>query len=403
MKIGMILDEYFPPDDRPEKEALSLIEQGYSVSLLCPAQSSEKLEEDYKGIIITRFKLNRFIRRKFRPLYLLLPFYKWIWKNKIRRFIKKNKLDVIHIHDLPLTDIVYSLTKGTSIKIVCDQHEYYSNWIANTAHYNTKIGKVVNKFSNWVKYEKENLQKADLVITVEEPLRQEYIRNIGIPSNRIITVPNTPTYKFFKNFSPNMELKNKYKNYFILFYAGTIDSLRGIDMIIRALPKLEKTIPNIKFIIAGRAFKNFSVFDFAKSIKASGLIDFIGWIPIEALPSYIELSQICLFTPKADRVEINNTIATKIYQYLALHKPIIVSQARMMKNFVEKNGLGVSVKYGDIEGFTEAVIGIYRDYNNYSKQVKKNSEQLFKAKSIFWEQTVKNMLNYYKRFEIDVN
>ena len=50
LKVGMILDQDFPPDDRPEKEALSLINAGYEVHLLCYTATQKALKENYKGI-----------------------------------------------------------------------------------------------------------------------------------------------------------------------------------------------------------------------------------------------------------------------------------------------------------------------------------------------------------------
>ena len=64
IKVGMILDIDFPPDDRPEKEARSLIAQGYDVYLLSVTLTAEKpLHETYKGIHIRRFRMNRNIRK----------------------------------------------------------------------------------------------------------------------------------------------------------------------------------------------------------------------------------------------------------------------------------------------------------------------------------------------------
>ena len=55
-------------------------------------------------------------------------------------------------------------------------------------------------------------------------------------------------------------------------------------------------------------------------------------------------------------MEINNTIATKIYQYAAMGKPVIVSEARLMKEFVEANKLGFSVHFGNVEEFCQSIL-----------------------------------------------
>ena len=78
LKVGMILDVDFPPDERPEKEALSLIKAGYEVHLLCYTSQKRPLRENYKGIQLTRFNLPEKVHKKFSAAYLALPIYRWI-------------------------------------------------------------------------------------------------------------------------------------------------------------------------------------------------------------------------------------------------------------------------------------------------------------------------------------
>ena len=42
MKIGMILDQEFPPDPRVQNEAISLIKAGHEVFLFCLHYGSQK-------------------------------------------------------------------------------------------------------------------------------------------------------------------------------------------------------------------------------------------------------------------------------------------------------------------------------------------------------------------------
>ena len=85
--------------------------------------------------------------------------------------------------------------KKYNSKLICDQHEFYSNWIDKTAHMNTILGKIISRMSDWEKYERRYLNLADIVITVAKPLELNYIEKYNIKN--IITVPNTPTKRIF--------------------------------------------------------------------------------------------------------------------------------------------------------------------------------------------------------------
>ncbi len=394
----MILDVDFPPDDRPEKEALSLIEAGHEVHLLCPTWSGKSFQENYKGIHISRFKIHRKLRDKLSAAYLVLPFYKWIWQKQIIKYIKHNGFDVLHLHDLPMTDIVNKVAQKYDCNVVCDQHEYWSNWIGHTAHYNTFIGKIVKGLSDWKIYERRQLSKADLVITVTDALRKCYIKEVGLAEKKVITIPNTPTRGTFKSENVDQKIVKKYKKDFILFYAGVMDILRGLDIAINSLKKIEKIIPNVKLLLAGRFASGFDALQLSEKNNVRHLVEFVGWLSIEDLPSYIASSKICLFTPHVNHSEINNTIATKIYQYVAMHKPIITSTAKMQRDFILDNQLGYAIDPSKPNEFYEKVVELYQNYETHSKAIKENGIKLMKSQPIFWDQTVNKLIQEYLKF-----
>jgi glycosyltransferase involved in cell wall biosynthesis len=249
--------------------------------------------------------------------------------------------------------------------------------------------------SNWKKYEKENLQKADLVVTVTDPLNACYKNEVGIDPAKVLTVPNTPTRAIFKKENVDPAIVEKYKNEFVIFYAGAMDILRGLDVVIDALEKIEKKVPNVKLVLAGRFTKGFNALEIAKEKNVSHLVEFIGWLEVDQLPSYIAASKVCVFTPHATRDEINKTIATKIYQYLAMQKPIITSEAKMMHDFVVDNEIGFAINSDDENEFADCVINLAANYSVVSKSIAEKGAQLMASQKIFWDQTVQEMLDTY--------
>lgn len=393
MKILMILDGEFPPDERVEKEAISLINEGNSVFMLCLNYGSFGDEEDYRGIRIRRIRINRTFRNKIMASYLVLPFYRWLWKKEINGMVRTQQPDVIHVHDLPLSDIAISLKKKRGIKVVCDQHELYSNWIVRTAHYNTFTGKIIKALSNWKKYEKKNLSAADMVVTVEEPLKKLYIKS-GIKAEKIVVLPNTPNASVFNPSKMDEELVKKYSRNFVIFYAGTIDKLRGIDTVIAALPLLRKSIPEIKFVFAGRfREKYFNPLKLVEKHAVSDLVDYAGWVGLDRLPFLVSSANICLHVPPASSKEVNNSIATKIYQYVLMNKPVIVGQARMMRQFVEENGIGLSIRESDPGDLADKISLMHSSPDMVAGFIE-NTRRI--APLYTWETTSKPFIDYYK-------
>lgn len=393
-RVLMVLENEFPTDDRVEKEIESLQRIGYEVSIAVLTFTNRPSVESYKGYTIYRKQVTPLFYKTSAAI-LIFPFYFMFWMRFLKSILTQKKYDVIHIHDLPLSKVGYRLAKKFNMKLVCDQHEYYSNWIVRTKHYNTSLGKIIKKLSNWVKYERKYLNKADLVITVEDSLRQIYIEKAGVPKEKIITVPNTPRSEIFRMDNIDESIVAKYKDSFVLVYAGGLDHLRGIDFIIESIASIKDVVKEVKFVVAGKENKAFNLKGYISQFHVEDYVDFVGWIPIEKLPSYIAASSICVHVPKPDNLEVNNTIATKIYQYASMGKPVIVSDARMMQEFVESNNIGYSVKFGDVEGFRDIVKKLY-DNPSIAAEIKSRAVDV--AKKYTWENTSVELTNSYNTF-----
>ena len=110
MKIGMILDETFPPDPRVENEAVTLVKAGHEVFLFCLSYGNEKLKETINGIKVRRYLSNK-LTYKLSALSYDLPFYKMLMKSKVDHFINETKVEALHIHDIRIAGTVFQLNK----------------------------------------------------------------------------------------------------------------------------------------------------------------------------------------------------------------------------------------------------------------------------------------------------
>jgi glycosyltransferase involved in cell wall biosynthesis len=391
MKVLMVLSAEFPPDERVEKEIESLQKAGFTVAIASYTMKNKPAVELYHNYIIYRKNISRLLYKS-SAAALILPFYFNFWYRFLDSILKKDQYQFIHIHDLPLSKTGYQLARKHNLKLICDQHEYYSNWIVRTRHYNTGMGKIIRVFSNWARYERKFLQKADLVITVADSLKDIYINHVKVSPQKVITLPNTPRISDFNLADVNKDIEGKYRDKFVLFYGGSLDELRGIDFILQGVSRLKKEINNLLFLVAGKENRTFSLHSLVKQYQVEKEVEYVGWVPLSMLSSYVAASNICLFVPRADNMEINNTIVTKIYQYVAMGKPVIVSEARLMKEFVESNRLGISVHFGNVEEFCQAVLSL-RSSPEITENIRNKAIVIADQNS--WERTSQEFLTYY--------
>lgn len=390
----MVLEGIFPQDERVEKEIASLLSDGHEVRIATYAFEKVQYMEKYQCYTIYRKRIGQMMY-KMSAAILVLPFYFAFWRLYIRKIFKEWPFDAIHIHDLPLARLGKELKKKEGLVFVADQHEFYSDWIGKTAHYNSIPGRIIKYLSNWKKYEYRILKEADMVCTVEQPIKELYVKTHGIDEEKIIVLPNTPLKSVY-----SIKAKERSDHNFILFYCGGLDVLRGLKTSIHALVQLKEKIPEIKLSLVGKSNKHFDAVAFAASLGVSEYVDFRGWVHYCDLPKEIDKSDICFFIPPSNRDEINNTIATKIYQYMARGKPVIVGKARYMKEFVEKNRIGIAINEDSPQEFAAAVLKLYHspaELKQFIKNAKLNIEQYY------WENTVLEMLRFYRIEESRLN
>ena len=104
MKILMVLESEFPPDDRVEKEAVSLIQAGHEVHLACYTMENRRGLEIYKGIKIYRRSISKLIYKS-SVGSLRFPMYFNFWRKFLQEIYEIEKYELVHIHDLPLVKV----------------------------------------------------------------------------------------------------------------------------------------------------------------------------------------------------------------------------------------------------------------------------------------------------------
>lgn len=393
MQILMILERQFPHDERVEKEALSLIAEGYHVSILSFNYENLPAAEIYKGIEIHRFPFNFRAFRKLSPIHRIFPFYGMIWKRELNRIIREKTPDVLHVHDLPLANIGWTLKKKYGCKLVLDQHELWSETVKHYRHYNTFMGRIVRFLSFWKSYEKKYFQRADALITVEEPIKEWYVDHTECDPEKIYVLPNTPSAVKINNL---FLTDQKGKRQFVLFYAGTIDINRHLSTVIRALGELGKKIPEIIFRISGKYARGCDPRITAEKYGVEKYVEYLGNLNFDEMSREMYQSDICICLLPVNSEELNRTIPTKVYQYMQLKKPMIVSRTTYMREFVESKGIGFSVDETDPEAFAALVVRLYK--NPQLLEECGSREEKIRSRYV-WEKTVAPLIQLYREQE----
>lgn len=391
MKIGMILDQVFPPDPRVENEAITLIDSGHEVFLFCLTYGHEKFFENISGIQVYRYKTNK-LEYKFSALSYDMPFYKKMMKPKIDHFIRNTGVEILHIHDITIAGAVFSSNKKHQLKIVLDLHDNIPENMKFYPHLSKFPGKYIINPKKWKREEERFIKKADRVITVSPSFVKDVIMRTGIKNKDIVLVPNTVRKSFFKEANISEKINQKYSNQFVVLYLGDTHLRRGLLTAIRATKILSNQIENFKLVIVGKNTTDYILKEEVKQLNIESYVDFEGWQDVSLFPSYIVSSNLCI-SPLNRSIQHDVAYPNKIFQYMSFGKPVLVSNATAQKEIIERANAGLVHEEKNENDFSKKVLELYHNKEK-SKQLGVHGKK-FIENEFSWEITSQALIKLY--------
>lgn len=357
----MLLDKFFPPDIRVEKEARTLLGAGHELFLFCPGRNGAPNDEQVEGIRVIRKKLPQVFSKRVwiyfgLQVFSVHPF----WKNALEATVEKYKIEAIHIHDLPLVRTGLYVARSFRIPLIADLHENYPEAIKTWATtWKTRlIQPIITK--RWQQIEKHSVRQADRVITVVDEAREHYVRDCQISPEKTTVVMNTEDLDYFCSLPIETAIVEKYEPYFTISYIGGFGQDRGLEISISAMPRILQDVPHARLVLVGSGANEAQLRKMASKQKVAKEVEFTGQQPFNLVPSYIVASKICLI-PHIASEHTNTTIPHKIFQCMAMRRPVVVSSAKPLERIVKEAGAGLVYPSADPAALAEAVITMYRD------------------------------------------
>jgi glycosyltransferase involved in cell wall biosynthesis len=227
---------------------------------------------------------------------------------------------------------------------------------------------------------------------VVEEARERLIAD-GVNPSRVSVVTNGVDLDLFLKTSASVGVSfdpdpDAYK----LFYVGDITVERGLDDIVRALRLVRNVVPLVHLYIAGTGKDLPRLKTIAETEGVSDLVTCLGFLPFDQIHSYVIKSDLCL-VPHVYNDFINTTIPNKLFQYMVLRRPVLVSNAKPLARIVGQCGCGFIFKSGSREDAAAKIIAAYqaRHDDSYGGRGKVCAEQYYT-----WEVASRELLRVYR-------
>jgi glycosyltransferase involved in cell wall biosynthesis len=199
-------------------------------------------------------------------------------------------------------------------------------------------------------------------IVVVSPAFEEYlVKHRNVPREKISVVENGVETGLFSPQSAHPDLRRELgaEDKFIVCYVGTMGMAHGLDTLIEAASRLERVAPEVLFLLVGEGSDKQRIRSIAESRGLSN-IRFVDQQPREKIPAYICASDACLVLLKKTAL-FKTVIPTKMLEFLACARPVILGVDGQARQIVEAAQAGVFVEPENAADLVEAITRLAGD------------------------------------------
>jgi colanic acid biosynthesis glycosyl transferase WcaI len=201
-------------------------------------------------------------------------------------------------------------------------------------------------------------RRADRIVVVSPAFKDHLMRYWNVPAEKIAVVENgVETDIFhFDPAAPQMRRKLNVEDRFLICYIGTMGNAHGLETLIAAAGELQSALRGALFLLIGEGAEKKRIVELA---AARGLnnIQFLGQQPRELIPSYVSAADLCLVMLKKTEL-FKTVIPTKLLEYMACERPVIVAVDGQARQIVETAGAGVFVDPENTKALVAAILDL---------------------------------------------
>ena len=344
-RVAMVTFSSYPADPRPRRAADTFIKEGMTVDLICLGDEKQAKREAVGGLNVTRLPISHRRGGKLSYLYNYSAFVLLSACILAARSLRR-RYDLVYIHNMPDILVLSALVpKALGAKVILDQHDPMPELMMTI--FNLKRTSLSVRLLSW--FEKWSIARANLVITVNVACKRIFGERSCRPE-KIGVVMNSPDDEIFPFRdirscpSPRRECNKR----FVMMYHGSLVERNGLDLAVDALSRVRKNIPSVELRIYGRTTPFLErVIDQAGKKGLGGSVHYLGPRSLEDLVREIEDCDVGIIpNHRSAFAEINTP--TRIFEYLALGKPVIAPRAAGICDYFADGSL-VFFELGDAE------------------------------------------------------
>jgi glycosyltransferase involved in cell wall biosynthesis len=387
-KILIIVENLpVPFDTRVWKEAASLREDGYEVTVLCPrGKGYLQRHEVISGVHIYRHPMPRegdgalgYLYEYGSALVWESLYAWWIYFRRGFHVIQGcNPPDDIFLVALPF--------KLFGVKYIFDHHD------ANPELYLSKYDEKGAFYKIQVWLEKMTYRFSDVVMATNESYAELATTRGGLAPEDVFVVRNGPDLDTFKAVPPIPALK--YGKAYLVGYVGNMSIQEGLDILLDVALHIKNSgRRDVHFTCVGGGPGLTGLRQMVKDKNVEDIVNFTGRVPDQELLEVLSTADVCVNPDKPCEMNDISTMI-KIMEYMALGKPIV--QFDLKEGRFSAQDASLYSENGDqVNDFANKILWLLDHPDERKKMGDFGRSRV--EQELAWKFSVNNLLAAYRR------
>lgn len=355
-RVAMVMFSYYPSDPRPRRAVEALVGKGMKVDLIClTGNSGRPCREIVNGVDILRIPIRRrrgsVLRYGFEYGAFLLVSAAMLAVRSLTR-----GYDVVYVHNMPDFLVLSALVpKLCGAKVILDLHDPMPELLSTIFGLQPKapavrLLKVVEAWS---------MAFSNAVITVNHTFARLFTSR-SCPPAKMNIIMNSPDGQIFRLRPPRTSSMNGniLHGPFIVMYHGSMVRRNGVDLAVDAFARVGKLVPNAELRLFGEhtAFLD----QVMQSVRDMGLQDVVHYLGRKSLEDLVPAIDECDvgIIPNHRNVFTELNTPTRIFEYLALGKPVIAPRSAGVCDYFDEDSL-IFFELGNPEDLAQKIKYVY--------------------------------------------
>lgn len=203
-------------------------------------------------------------------------------------------------------------------------------------------------------YEKFHYKLFDGLLLMTKKLCS-YMKDLGVEEKKIIHVPMTVNIARFEN-PGSSSIRKPY-----IAYCGILnDEKDGTNILLEAFNKLTKTYKDLILVLIGVAINNEDIVKYKNFVMNNNLeqnVIFTGKVERDQIPALISNADF-LILPRPSSLQAEGGFPTKLGEYLATGRPVIVSDVGEISNYLTDKINAFFIEPGNIDSLFKQMMYI---------------------------------------------